>query len=940
MVHATSSMLHGINAHYLEDVLRQYRLDPTSVEPSWRAFFEGEGRELVQGPAPADGPRFRPRGLFAAGGDGKAGVQEVDLELLTAQVRVVQLIDAYRAHGHFKAALDPLGLSRRGAPIELDPWYWGFTEADMDQTFSTAALFGPQSMTLREVIAFLEDTYARSIGAEFMHINDAEVQAWLQERCERTRNHCDLDRATQIFIVEQLAAAEAFEQFLHVKYRGKKRFSLEGAEALIPMLALLVEETARRGVSDVVMGMAHRGRLNVLANIFGKNRRAIFGEFDDMGAEDQLGRGDVKYHLGYSSDQVTRFGHRVHLSLTCNPSHLEAVNPVVEGRVRAKQDRFADSDRTRCLPVLIHGDAAFPGQGLVSETLNLMGLEGYSTGGTIHIIVNNQIGFTTVPEDSRSSPYCTDIAKMNEVPIFHVNGEDPEAVAQVVRIAAEFRQTFHRDVIIDMYCFRRYGHNEGDEPAFTQPLMYQAIDAHPPVLKSYATQLETSGLITTDEVAGIAEAQQRMLEEELEELHKGPNGKKLESAFEGVWSGYHGGPLSTAVDVPTAVPRERLEAILKGLATWPDDFQVNPKIERLVRGREKIVTDNQAFDWGTGELLAYGALVLDGHPVRISGQDVRRGTFSHRHAVLTDPTSGRQYTPLANLSPDQARFEIYNSPLSEAAVLGFEYGYAMDTPEALVIWEAQFGDFVNGAQVIIDQFIVASEDKWRRNSGVVLLLPHGYEGQGPEHSSGRVERFLQMCAEDNIQVCNVTTPGQMFHLLRRQVLRKWRKPLVVMTPKSLLRHKRATSTLSDLAEGGFERVIPERLLEDAAAVQRVVLCSGKVYYDLLERREATGDTATALVRVEELYPFPEADIRAAVAAHPNATEVVWCQEEPENMGSYYFMFPRLYRMYGATGPSLRWESRAASASPATGSPTAHSIEQADLLDRVFGKRGA
>ena len=923
--------LHGLNAAWLEDQLRAYLADPSSVEPSLKALFETEGFA-------ADSPTARPSpkrgGLFTAG-SARTSSPGVDLDVLTSQVRIVELINAYRTYGHLKARLDPLGLANRNPPPELDPSYWGFTAADMARTFSTAALHGPQSMTLRQLVAFLEDTYSRSIGAEFKHISNAKVQDWIQERCERTRNHYDLDPATQGFVLEKLCAAEALEDFINLKFRGSKRFSLQGAESLIPMLAVMVEEAGQHGVREIVLGMPHRGRLNVLVNIFQMSAKTLFSKFEDKSGERWVGRGDVKYHLGQSADITTRFGDELHLSLTFNPSHLEAINPVVLGRARAKQDRIGDTQGERVLPVLIHGDAAFAGQGLVAETLNLMALKGYDVGGSLHIIVNNQIGFTTLPEDSRSAPYCTDIAKMIEVPIFHVNGEDPEAVVQVMKMAADYRQTFGQDVIIDMYCFRRFGHNESDEPTFTQPKMYETIDAHPSVHRVYGQHLAKRGQLTVDAVEAISQRQHTMLDQALRELQTESAYYAEAPAFGGVWQGYTGGPDREAAEAPTAVTPERARQVLDGLTGWPEGFTPHRKIGRLIQRRRDIMAGTQPLDWAAGEALAFGTLLLEGHPVRVSGQDSCRGTFSHRHAVLTDPGTGDTHTQLAHLSNDQARLDMINSPLSEAGVLGFEFGYAMDMPEALVIWEAQFGDFANGAQVMIDQFLSASEDKWNRLSAVTLFLPHGYEGQGPEHSSARLERFLQLCAEDNIQVANPTTPAQLFHLLRRQVRRRWRKPLIVMTPKSLLRHRLATSPLEDITSGGFERVVPDREV-DPKTVRRAVLCSGKVYYDLYERRAALAAEArtpgnTALLRLELIYPFPDIELREIIAGMPELDELVICQEEPRNMGSFAFLFPLLGELFAQDGPALRWVSRPESASPATGSAHAHGIEQNALL---------
>jgi 2-oxoglutarate dehydrogenase E1 component len=941
MERPTDTALHGANASYLEEMLRRFRADPTSVDASWRAYFESDGAAWAEGPVPVVEPGFATHSIFdRAARNGHAGA-DPDSEVVSAQGHIFQLINAYRVRGHLAARLDPLGLWKRPDHPELDPFYWGFTEADLDRTFRTVFLKGPERLTLRELVAHLRETYSRTIGVEFMHIHDTRIKEWLQERFERTRNHCRLDRETMVFILEKLTSAEAFEDFLHNKYRGSKRFSLQGAESIIPTLALMIEDAAKVGVNEIVFGMAHRGRLNMLVNILGKEPRWVFHEFDDPDPQGMMGRGDVKYHLGHSSDVVTRFGDTVHLSLTFNPSHLEAVNPVVIGRVRAKQDRHGDADRKRVLPVLIHGDAAFAGQGIVAETFNMMDLGAYRVGGTIHLVINNQIGFTTDPMEARSTQYCTALARMVGCPIIHVNGEDPEAVIHAAQVATDYRQTFQRDIVIDMYCFRRHGHNEGDEPTFTQPLMYREIAAHPTVHEVYGKMLVDRGMIEPGQAEEIFQRKQRELDESLEIARsQAVKVKKPDDSLRGVWHGrYRGGPDKETPEADTSISDARFREVIAGIVKVPEGFHVHPKLERLLAKRAESLEDPQsALDWGMGELLAYGSLVLDGYPVRISGQDVQRGTFSHRHAVLTDVETGKRHAPLDHVATDQARFEIYNSLLSEVAVLGFEFGYSLDCPEGIVIWEAQFGDFVNGAQVMIDQFISASEDKWSRLSSLTMLLPHGYEGQGPEHSSARMERFLQLCAEDNMQVANVTTPAQMFHMLRRQVVRAWRKPLIVMTPKSLLRHKLATSVMADFTNGSFHRVIGEELLGDLKGVDRAVLCSGKIYYDLLERREERGDTKTALIRLEQLYPFPEDEVFAALGrlgGKKGVREVIWCQEEPKNMGAHSFLHPYFTRMF-AEGPRLRWVSRDASASPATGSPKAHRIEQESLLTSIFG----
>ena len=931
-------MLYSENVGYLEDLVRRYLRDPASVDASWRTWFEGAGKDFVDAVSPHDGPTEKPASLYAPK-NGHATFSSPDVDVLKAQARISQLVNAFRVRGHLQARLDPLGFLEPTLHPELDPAYWGLTPKDQDRVFSTAPLYGPQTMTLRDLHAWLLDTYSRTIGAEFMYIHDVAIKQWFQERFERTRNRSEFDRDTQIYLYSQLSKAELFEDFIHTKFRGAKRFSLEGGESLLPILALIIETSAKLGVEEIVFGMAHRGRLNVLANVLGKDPAKIFAEFQDNNPEVMLGRGDVKYHMGYESVTKTRFGDQVRMALTFNPSHLEFINPVVEGKVRATQDRMEGQGidgKTKVLPLLIHGDAAFAGQGIVAETLNMAALDGYTTGGTIHIVVNNQIGFTTEPRDSRSAHYCTEVAKMIQAPIIHVNGEDPEAVAHVARIAAEFRQTFKRDIVIDLYCYRKYGHNESDEPTFTQPLMYKQIAQHPPVHAIYRTNLVMRGLVTESECQAIDHAERQKLEARLESS-KGTK-KNGAEPFSGRWAAYRGGFDNDTPMVDTCVDEPTFERVLRHLVNVPDGFHVNPKVQRVLDRRLEALDPSVSIDWGLGEMLAYGSLVLSGSNVRISGQDVTRGTFSHRHAGLFDVENGQLHCSLQKAGPDAGRFWVYNSLLSEAAVLGFEYGYGLESPESLVVWEAQFGDFANGAQVIIDQFISATEDKWNRLSAVTLLLPHGFEGQGPEHSSARLERFLQLAAEDNMQVVNLTTPAQIFHALRRQIVRPWRKPLIVMSPKSLLRHKLAVSHRPDFTSGRFQRVIGETKLDDLGAVDRAIICSGKVYYDLLERREANGDNRTAIIRLEQLYPFPEPMLLEALRELPNLRELIWCQEDPQNMGAFAFLHPLMAKTFGPGGKRplpVRYEARAESASPATGSPKAHAIEQNDLLDRAF-----
>ncbi|MBM4367297.1 MAG: 2-oxoglutarate dehydrogenase E1 component [Deltaproteobacteria bacterium] len=836
------------------------------------------------------------------------------------QAKVSRLVNSYRVRGHDAARVDPLGLEAGKPHPELDPAYFGLSAADMDVKVSTVPMYGmPEHATVRQVLDRLRAVYCGSVGVEYMNIRDTAQKHWVVEQFERRFERPALDREGELRVLDLLTRADGFERFLGVKFQGNKRFSLEGGESLIPLMDMVIEESARNGVREVVIGMAHRGRLNVLLNVLRKPPAKMIAEFAGQHDAPSEGSGDVKYHLGYSSEYVTRHGGSVHLALCFNPSHLEAVNPVVVGRVRAKMERVHDTERRSGLALLIHGDAAFAGQGIVPEVLNLSDLPGYRTGGTVHIVVNNQIGFTTTPTEGRSTPYSTDVARMLGVPIFHVNGEDPEAVAEVVRIAVEWRNKFARDVIIDMYCFRRHGHNETDEPAYTQPIMYRRIAEHPGVREGYLRRLIQKGSITR-ETADKLEADFRAELDGALRYVKESNGRPpAASAMHDLWAHYHGGKHDI---VDTAVPAGRLSDLLRVLNQVPAGFNLHPKLARSVyKLREEQASGNKPIDWAAGELLAYASLVSQGHRVRLSGQDCGRGTFSHRHAVVRDQTTGAAWCPLQHIDSRQAPFDVFNSLLSEAAVLGFEYGYSLDFPEALVIWEAQFGDFANGAQIIFDNFISSGEAKWNRLSGLTLFLPHGYEGQGPEHSSARIERFLQMCAEGNMQCVNATTPAQIFHLLRRQVMRKVRDPLVVFTPKSLLRT--VSSPLDDLARGGFQE-----LIGDGAGRKRVVLCSGKVYYDLLAAR---GSRDVALVRVEQLYPFPLDALRAELARHPGA-EVIWCQEEPKNMGGW----PSVAMWCLEAGIMLRYAGRKASAAPATGYMDRHLAEQAQLVEEALG----
>jgi 2-oxoglutarate dehydrogenase E1 component len=892
---------HNLDA--IEDAYRRWLADPTAVDDSWRLFFEGFELGLRQTPQPA----------------GQASKQ---------QIGVVRIIDAYRRIGHVLAQLDPLSDPPASHPL-LELARYGLSENDLDQTFDTSRFTGLPRATLRALLGALRDTYCRTIGVEYMHIQDGPIRQWLQERMEPRRNRADFPRRLRLRALMLLHSAEIFEKFLHTRYLGQKRFSLEGAETLIPLLDHIVETAADGGVREIVFGMAHRGRLNVLANVLHKPYQEIFSEFEEnFLPNSSAGDGDVKYHVGFSCDRTSGKGNPIHLSLTPNPSHLEAVDPVVEGRVRVKQHRAGDTDRNRGVALLIHGDAAFAGQGLVAETLNLSQLPGYRTGGTLHVVINNQIGFTTRPSDARSTRYCTDVAKMVDAPIFHVNSEDPEAVLYVVGLAFDFRQKFHKDVVIDVYCYRKHGHNEGDEPAYTNPVMTAKIAAKEPLSTIYSEYLVLHNVLSAEENQAITQDFQTKLNRAQAELKQTGHYVGGDKPYSGQWRSIR--PDYSHEPVDTGVQAETLERIAKALSEVPPGFEPHEKIRPMLESRRRDVIERRPINWGLAELLAFGSLLLDGYPIRLSGQDTCRGTFSQRHAVIFDHRSEKPYVALQHLDAKQASFTAFDSMLSEAAVLGFEFGYALDSPDGMVLWEAQFGDFANGAQVIIDQFIVCSRSKWQRDSGLVMLLPHGYEGQGPEHSSARLERFLQLCAEDNIQVCNCTTPAQYFHLLRRQMHASYRRPLVIMTPKSLLRHKQAVSTVDELSRGAFAGV-----LDDTGAkpdrVRRVLLCSGKVYYDLLEQR-ALEQTAVAIVRIEQFYPWSGERLQRVLSRYPHAQDdVIWVQEESQNMGGWAFIEPRLREL----GVSVRYVGRDASASPASGSRQIHLREQKELVRAAF-----
>ena len=929
-------LLSGANASALAALYRTFQSNPDSLSAAWVQFFndlDNEAAALLLG---ASG------GITVAGGNGAAAVAsgaDIDAQDIRAatldSIRALMMIRAYRVRGHLEADLDPLGLKKIDPHPELDPMTYGFGENDMDRPIFINNVLGRETATLREIVRICRETYCGHIGVEFMHIQDPEQKAWIQERIESIRNRTEFTETGRRTILERLTAAETFEKFLNKKYTGTKRFGLDGGESAIPALEQILKRGAQMGLEEVVVGMPHRGRLNVLANFMGKPFSAIFSEFQGGAAhpEDVGGSGDVKYHLGTSSDREFD-GNTVHLSLTANPSHLEAVNPVVVGKVRAKQDQRQDQDRKKVMALLMHGDAAFAGQGLVPETLDLSELKGYRIGGTIHFVVNNQIGFTTNPINSRSGPYCSDVAKIIQAPIFHVNGDNPEAVVHVARIAIEFRQTFNKDVVVDMFCYRRFGHNEGDEPAFTQPLMYKKIAKHPTTRKIYAEKLTSENVIADGEPENSVQEWNARLEEAFEAA----NAYKVNKAdwLEGAWSGLQQVKGYDARRGKTGVDQEALHEIGGALTRTPDSFNLNPKIKRQLEVKARAIEAGEGIDWATAEALAFGSLLLEGHPVRLSGQDCNRGTFSQRHACWVDQQSEERYWPLNHIRQKQERVEIIDSPLSEAAVLGFEYGYSLAEPNALVLWEAQFGDFTNGAQIIIDQFITSGEYKWLRMSGLVMLLPHGYEGQGPEHSSARLERFLQLCAEDNMQVVNCTTPANYFHVLRRQLHRSFRKPLIIMTPKSLLRHKRCVSKLEMFeSESSFHRVLyDDDVPSEPKKAKQLVLCSGKIYYELLEEREKRNADEVHFLRLEQIYPFPH-DALANLMEPYKHCDIVWCQEEPRNMGAWPFASTFIEEVADAVGfknPRPRYAGRTSAGSPATGLFSRHAREQKDLID--------
>ncbi|WP_185268493.1 2-oxoglutarate dehydrogenase E1 component [Halopseudomonas xiamenensis] len=929
----STSHLSGGNASYVEELYELYLHDPNSVAEEWRSYFDKLPQ--LNGSTGSDISHSTIREHFLSLAQNNRRPQavsggQVSSERDKKQVGVLRLIQAYRMRGHQASSLDPLGLWEREKIADLTLAEYGLTDADLDTVFRTGELnIGKEEAPLREILDALKSTYCGTFGAEYMHIVDSAQRRWFQQRLESVRGKPQHSTESKRHLLERLTAAEGLEKYLGTKYPGTKRFGVEGGESLIPMLDEIIQRSGSYGVNEVVLGMAHRGRLNVLVNTLGKNPRDLFDEFEGKKMID-LGSGDVKYHQGFSSNVMTSGG-EVHLALSFNPSHLEIVSPVVEGSVRARQDRRKDATGDKVLPISIHGDAAFAGQGVVMETFQMSQTRAYKTGGTVHIVVNNQVGFTTSrQEDARSTEYCTDIAKMIQAPIFHVNGDDPEAVLFVTQLAVDYRMQFKRDVVIDLVCYRRRGHNEADEPSGTQPRMYAVINKHPTTREIYAKRLVEGGVLSEEQVQERIEEYRTALDNGdhvVKSLVKEPDSNSFVD-----WKPYLGHQWTARHD--TRFDLKTLQELANRLTNLPDGLVVQRQVSKIIEDRVKMAAGGLALNWGFAETMAYATLLHEGHPVRITGQDVGRGTFSHRHAVLHNQKGDGAYIPLANLSDNQPRFDIYDSLLSEEAVLAFEYGYATTTPNALVIWEAQFGDFANGAQVVIDQFITSGEHKWGRLCGLTMLLPHGYEGQGPEHSSARLERFLQLCAEQNIQVCVPTTPAQIYHLLRRQVIRPLRKPLVVLTPKSLLRHKLAISTLEDLAEGSFQTVIPEADAIDPAKVDRVVMCSGKVYYDLLEKRRADEIENVAIVRIEQLYPFPEDDLAEVLAPYTGLKKVVWCQEEPMNQGAWYCSqhhMRRVLAQHSVSNLYLDYAGREASAAPAGGYPSVHAEEQAKLL---------
>ena len=960
--HKQNSFLHGVNEVYLAELYARFLDSPGSIDASWGAFFGDLQDDAWDVLGELSGASWAPRGCKVIGNSdglsisdaiagtlperapggpkearGATASKDEVLQAARDSINALMLIRSYRVRGHLEADLDPLKLGAPEPHPELDPKSYGFTDEDMDRPIFINGVLGLEWANLGEIYTILRDTYCGTIGVEFMHIQEPDQKDWIQARIESARNHTDFTARGKRAILDRLIHAEIFEKFLDKRYTGTKRFGLDGGESLIPALEQIMKRGGQLGLKEIVIGMPHRGRLNVLANMMGKPYQAIFSEFQGNTShpEDVQGSGDVKYHLGTSSDREFD-GNKIHLSLTANPSHLEAVNTVVLGKVRAKQTQLVNETRDQVMGLLMHGDAAFAGQGLVAETLDMSQLRGYRTGGTIHVIVNNQIGFTTMPAYHRSGPYCSEWAKIIQAPIFHVNGDDPEAVVHISRIAMEFRQEFKKDVIIDLFCYRRHGHNEGDEPMFTQPLMYKKIAQQPTTREIYSDQLVAEGVLSAAEADRMVGDFEATLEQDFEAA----SGYKPNQAdwLEGAWTGIESAR-GEARRGKTGVASKTLKNIGRALMQIPDDFNANSKIIRQFRTRGERIEAGEGIDWATAESLAFGTLLVEGTPVRLSGQDCGRGTFSQRHAMIVDQETEGKHVTLDFLEVGQAKFEVMDSPLSEAGVLGFEYGYTLAEPNVLVLWEAQFGDFANGAQMIIDQFIVSGESKWLRLSGLVMMLPHGFEGQGPEHSSARLERFLQLCGDDNMQVANCTTPANYFHILRRQVRREFRKPLILMTPKSLLRHRLCVSPLEDFADDStFHRVLWDRgeVAKDSA-IKRVVLCSGKVYYDLFEERAKRGEKQVYLMRVEQLYPIPYKALTKELKRFRKA-DIVWCQEEPKNMGAWTHLEPHLEEVLGQIGAEQKrptYVGRPAAASPATGQMSRHVKEQNALVDEAL-----
>ena len=936
-----NTYLFGGNAPYVEEMYESYLANPGSVPDSWREYFDAlQHVPATDGSNAKDVPHLPVINAFAerakAGGTQVVQASGADSELGRKRTAVQQLIAAYRNVGARWADLDPLKRAERPPIPELEPSFYGFTDADMETVFNTSnTFFGKETMPLRELLNALRETYCGTIGAEYMYITDQGQKRWWQQKLESARANPQLSAEQKKHVLERLTAAEGLERFLHTKYVGQKRFSLEGGESFIVAMDELVNQAGKQGVQEIVIGMAHRGRLNVLVNTLGKMPGMLFAEFDHT-APEELPAGDVKYHQGFSSD-VTTAGGPVHLSLAFNPSHLEIVNPVVEGSVRARLDRRGDTEGDTVLPVLVHGDAAFAGQGVVMETLALAETRGYYTGGTVHIVINNQIGFTTSdPRDSRSTLYCTDIVKMIDAPVLHVNGDDPEAVVLCTQLALQYRQDFNKDVVVDIVCFRKLGHNEQDTPMLTQPLMYTKIGKHPGTRKLYGEKLVTQGVLPADGPDQMVATYRAAMDAGKHTVD--PVLTNFKSKYAVDWSPFLNQKWTDAAD--TAIPLAEWKRLAERITTVPEGFTVHTLVKKVLEDRAAMGRGEINVDWGMGEHMAFASLVASGYPVRLSGEDCGRGTFVHRHAVLHDQKREKwdvgTYVPLQHVADNQAPFNVIDSILSEEAVLGFEYGYASNDPNTLVIWEAQFGDFVNGAQVVIDQFIASGEVKWGRVNGITLMLPHGYEGQGPEHSSARLERFMQLSADTNMQVVQPTTASQIFHVLRRQMIRPLRKPLVIMTPKSLLRNKDATSPLAEFTKGGFQTVIGDRGDVKADKVKRVIACSGKVYYDLAKRREEKGIDDVAILRVEQLYPFPHKAFAAELKKYPGATEVVWCQDEPQNQGAWFFVQHYIHENM-ASGQRLGYAGRAASASPAVGYAHLHQDQQKALIDAAFGR---